>query len=30
MADGGIMKVVWWLDRSEATYDALIGGDRAE
>lgn len=27
MTDGGIMTVVWWLDKSAAMYEALIGGD---
>lgn len=27
MNDGGIMAGVFWLDESEAMYDALIGGD---
>lgn len=27
MTDGGIMIVVWWLDKSAAMYDALIGDD---
>jgi hypothetical protein len=29
MPEGGIMAMVWWLDRSAAMYDALIGDDHA-
>ena len=27
MPEGGIMAVIWWLDKSAAMYDSLIGDD---